>query len=101
MKNKKKILGRLILIQERARYYMSIVQFAMVTFLTLETMWNRSFLGFNYTTLIILCGVFGIGFLVFDWYFIFPATMNEQIKMNPFFMELNRKIDNIEKRLGE
>lgn len=93
-------MGRLVLIQERARYYMSIIQFAMVTFLTLESIWKRSFFGFNYTTLIIVGVVGGIGFLVFDWYFIFPATMNEQIKMNPFFMELNGKIDRIEKKLG-
>ena len=80
---------------DRLRYYASMIQFAMISYLFIkQTEWNLAS-----TTLLV--GIASIIIMYLDWKYILPKEQGRYWSKNPFAVKILNKLDKIEKEVGE
>lgn len=87
----RKHFGSAFFLADRARFYISFVQFLMIIYLTFKAgleLW-----------MILLMIPASLVCLVFDWFIIYPRVLDITMQRNPFMMEIDRKLDDIKERL--
>jgi len=97
----KKTLGKLVLLQDRIRYYMSLVQFFMVSFIFFQNISGKEIFDINSMILLYVSILLGICLLIFDWKVIYPSTQNERTMRNPYFTRIESKLEEISKLISD
>ena len=87
----KNVFGKIILLSDRLRFYLTYVQFFMIMYLSFQA-------GLDIWLLILGIPIF-ICLIIFDWFIVYPQNMNVATRKNPYMENIRVTLERIEKEV--